>query len=132
ALKFDKQMPGEEPLAQTSDHLSVSRTAGAPDLLPGSRVARTTSWRWQLDHTRFSRPYILDVRHVTRHPGHRNFDCPPLISQDRVVAHSRCLDPALRDSVRHRRDRVRETARSRNLQRTPSVHGTSQTVNKRN
>ena len=109
AAKFDRQIPDEEHLAQTFDHLSGSGTVGGPDLLPGSRIARTTSRRWQLDHTGFSRPDLLDVRHGARDSPHREFDCCSVISQTRVVAHSRCFDPALRDSVRHRRFRLRES-----------------------
>src|SRR5262249_25017063 len=114
--KFGRKKRDEVRLAQTSDRLSDSRTARDSDLFPGSGVSRTTSRRRQLDHTGFPRPHLLELRHVTRHPGYRKFYCHSCISKVRSVAHSLWLDRAFRHSAHQWRGRLRKTAGSRHLE----------------
>src|SRR5262245_49253347 len=88
--EFDREKRNEVRLAQTSDYLSGSRVAGDSDLFPGSGAAQT-KW-WQLDQLGFSRPSLLDLRHVGRDSHTREFDRSPVISQGWSIAESPRLD----------------------------------------
>ncbi len=97
-------------LAQTFDHLSVSWVAGDSNLFPGSGI---DSRRRQLDHTRFPRSYLLDLRHVARHPRHPEFNWRGVVSQVGSIAHSFLVDGPFRDSARHRLRRLWKAAARR-------------------
>src|SRR5678816_720368 len=128
--KFDREKSDEVRLAQTSDYLSGSRVAGDSDLFPGSGVARRRRGR-QLDQVGFSGPYLLDLHHAGRCSRHLEFHCCPVISQGRSVADSLGLDGSFRDPSRYGCRRLRQSAPSGHVQRTPSVDGESQTSNER-
>src|SRR5438034_6163679 len=98
-------------LAQTSDHLSVSRAVGNSHLLPGSGVHRRR--RRQLDHTGFPRAHLLDLHHVARHRCPLEFNCRRVICQVRSIADSLLVNGAFRDSARHRIRRLRKAAARR-------------------
>src|SRR6266511_5608015 len=114
-------------LAQTSDHLSVSRPAGDSRLLPGSGVP----WRRrrQLDHARFPGAYLLDLHHVARHPHHPKFNWRRVISQVRSIAHSPLVNGAFCDSARRRLFLLRKgVARTGHLQSAANFNGETEVV----
>jgi hypothetical protein len=103
---FDRQKPYAVHLAQTFDHLPVSRILGGSHLLPGSGIHRRR--KRQLDHARFPGAYLLDLHHVARRPRRPKFNWRGVISQVRSIAHSLLLDAAFSDSARHGLLRVRK------------------------
>ena len=97
--------------------------AGGSHLPPGSGVHRRKR-RGQLDHPGFPGAYLLDLHHVARHRRHLEFNCRPVISQVRSLAHSLLVDGVFRDSARHRRRRLRKgPARSGYFHLTPKFNG---------
>ena len=82
--------------------------AGGSHLPPGSGVHRRKR-RGQLDHPGFPGAYLLDLHHIARHPRHLKFNCRPVISPARSVAHSLWLNGAFPDPARRRLRRLRKS-----------------------
>jgi hypothetical protein len=85
--------------------------AGGSHLLLGSGVHRRERRR-QLDYTGFPRAYLLDLHRGSRRPCRFKFNCGPVISQVRSVAHSLCLNDGFPDPARHGLRRLRKTVSS--------------------
>jgi len=65
-----------------------------------------------LDHPGFPGAYLLDLHHIARHPRHLKFNCRPVISPVRSVAHSLWLNGAFPDPARRRLRRLRKVLRA--------------------